>query len=77
MNGGFVTLLSEGEAVINAKTKDGGAEASVRLKVVGSTGVSGIHADGNTHSVRKITDGNRVVIVKDSEAYNIDGAKIQ
>lgn len=77
VNGGFVTLLGEGEAVINAKTKDGGAEASIRLNVVGSTGVSGIHADGNTHSVRKITDGNRVIIVKDSEVYNIDGVKVQ
>ena len=77
VNGGFVTLLSEGEAVINAKTKDGGAEASIRLNVVGSTGASGIHADGNTHSVRKIADGNKVVIVKDSEVYNIDGAKVQ
>lgn len=77
VNGGFVTLLSEGEAVINAKTKDGGAEASIRLKVVGSTGVSGIHADVNTQTVRKIADGNKVVIVKDSEVYNIDGAKVQ
>ena len=77
VNGGFVTLLSEGEAVINAKTKDGGAEASIRLNVVGSTGVSGIRADGNTHSVRKIADGNKVIIVKDSEVYNIDGAKVQ
>ena len=63
--------------MINAKTKDGGAEASIRLKVVGSTGVSGIHADGNTQTVRKIADGNKVVIVKDSEVYNIDGAKVQ
>ena len=77
VNGGFVTLLSEGEAVINAKTKDGGAEASVRLNVVGSTGVSGIYADANTQTVRKIADGNKVVIVKDSEVYNIDGAKVQ
>ena len=73
VNGGFVTLLSEGEAVINAKTKDGGAEASIRLKVVGSTGVSDIHADGKNQIVRKIADGNKVIIVKDSEVYNIDG----
>ena len=76
VNGGFVTLLSEGEAVINAKTKDGGAEASVRLKVVGSTGVSGIHADGKNQTVRKIADGNKVIIVKDSAVYNIGGAKV-
>lgn len=73
VNGGFVTLLSEGEAVINAKTKDGGAEASIRLKVVGSTGVSDIHADGKNQIVRKIADGNKVIIVKDSDVYNIDG----
>ena len=73
VNGGFVTLLSEGEAVINAKTKDGGAEASIRLKVVGSTGVSDIHADGKNQTVRKIADGNKVIIVKDSDVYNIDG----
>ena len=73
VNGGFVTLLSEGEAVINAKTKDDGAEASIRLKVVGSTGVSDIHADGKNQIVRKITDGNKVIIVKDSNVYNIDG----
>ena len=76
VNGGFVTLLSEGEAVINAKTKDGGAEASIRLKVVGSTGVSDIHADGKNQIVRKIADGNKVIIVKDSDVYNIDGAKV-
>ena len=73
VNGGFVTLLSEGEAVINAKTKDGGAEASIRLKVVGSTGVSDIHADCKNQIVRKIADGNKVIIVKDSDVYNIDG----
>ena len=73
VNGGFVTLLSEGEAVINAKTKDGGAKASIRLKVVGSTGVSDIHADGKNQIVRKIADGNKVIIVKDSDVYNIDG----
>ncbi len=76
VNGGFVTLLSEGEAVINAKNKDGGAEASIRLKVVGSTGVSDIHADGKNKIVRKIADGNKVIIVKDSAVYNIDGAKV-
>ena len=77
VNGGFVTLLSVGEAVINAKTKDGGAEASVRLTVVESTGVSGVHADGIQQPVRKIADGNNVVIVKGSDVYSVGGAKVE
>lgn len=77
VNGGFVTLLSVGEAVINAKTKDGGAEASVRLTVVESTGISGVHADGIQQPVRKIADGNNVVIVKGSDVYSVGGAKVE
>lgn len=77
VNGGFVTLLSVGEAVINAKTKDGGAEASVRLTVVESTGISGVLADGIQQPVRKIADGNNVVIVKGSDVYSVGGAKVE
>lgn len=77
VNGGFVTLHSVGDAVINAKTKDGGAEASVRLTVVESTGISGVHADGKEQAVRKIADGNKVVIVKGSEVYSVGGSKVE
>ena len=77
VNGGFVTLHSVGEAVINAKTKDGGAEASVRLTVVESTGISGVHADGIQQPVRKIADGNKVVILKGSDVYSVGGAKVE
>ena len=39
VNGGFVTLKSEGSAVITARTKDGGAEATLQLTVADDTGI--------------------------------------
>lgn len=53
VNGGFVTLLSPGEATLTARTADGGAEASVRLTVTpDATGI-------NTPSAPSASSANR------------------
>ncbi len=65
VNGGFVTLLAAGETIITARTKDGGAQASVSLAVTDyTTGINAAaNANGKLQGVRKTANGNSIVIV--------------
>ena len=75
VNGGFVTLLATGHTTITAKTKDGGAEASVSLTVTTASGIGHITAEAKKQATRKVLNGHNIVIVTDNAAYGVDGAK--
>lgn len=75
VNGGFVTLLSVGETTITARSKDGGAEASIRLVVAEPSAINSTKRDaGNGKAVYKTVDRNNIVIRKDNRIYSCDGA---
>ena len=75
LNGGFVTLLATGHTTITAKTKDGGAEASVSLTVTTASGIGHTTAEAKKQATRKMLNGHNIVIVTDNAAYGVDGAK--
>lgn len=77
VNGGYVTLVAEGKAVITATSHDGIAQASVTLIVTdNSGGVSDIKADRG-HGTYKIIENGRIIIVTpDNARYGIDGLRI-
>lgn len=75
VNGGFVTLLSVGETTITARSKDGGAEASVRLVVAEPSAINSTEHDANNRKyVYKTVDHNNIVIRKGNRIYSYDGA---
>lgn len=75
VNGGFVTLLSEGETTINARTADGGAQTSVRLIVSAASGISNAATAKGASGTYKMLDGKSVIIVKGSKSYTADGTR--
>ena len=75
VNGGFVTLLSEGETTINARTADGGAQTSVRLIVSAASGISNAATAKGASGTYKMLDGKSVIIVKGSKSYTTDGTR--
>lgn len=75
VNGGFVTLLSVGETTITARSKDGGAEASIRLVVAEPSAINSAKRDANnSKAVYKTVDRNNIVIKKGNSIYGCDGA---
>lgn len=75
VNGGFVTLLSVGETTITARSKDGGAEASIRLVVAEPSAINSAKRDvNNSKAVYKTVDRNNIVIKKGNNIYGCDGA---
>ena len=75
VNGGFVTLLSVGETTITARSKDGGAEASIRLVVAEPSAINSAKRDANnSKAVYKTVDRNNIVIKKGNNIYGCDGA---
>ena len=74
VNGGLVMLNGVGEATITATSHDGGAKASILIKVTASTGISTTVAPATASpAARKVIDGNRVVIIKGDHRYSLDG----
>lgn len=74
VNGGLVMLNGVGEATITATSHDGGAKASILIKVTASTGISTIVAPATASpAARKVIEGNRVVIIKGDHRYGLDG----
>ena len=75
VNGGFVTLKSEGSAVITARTKDGGAEATLQLTVADDTGILSPTAGTRKPSVRKVADRQGIVITTPTHRYGVNGVE--
>lgn len=75
VNGGFVTLKSEGSAVITARTKDGGAEATLQLTVADDTGILSPTAGARTPAVRKVADRQGFVITTPTHRYGVNGVE--
>lgn len=75
VNGGFVTLLGEGETTIHARTADGGAQTSVRLTVSAASGISNAAKAKGASGTYKMLDGKSVIIVKGSKLYTTDGTR--
>ena len=75
VNGGFVTLLGEGETTIHARTADGGARTSVRLIVSAASGISNAATTKGASGTYKMLDGKSVIIVKGSKSYTTDGTR--
>lgn len=75
VNGGFVTLLGEGETTIHARTADGGAQTSVRLTVSAASGISNAAKAKGASGTYKMLDGKSVIIVKGSKSYTTDGTR--
>ena len=75
VNGGFVTLLSVGETTITARSKDGGAEANVRLVVAEPSAINSAKRDAeNGKAVYKTVDHNNIVIRNGNRIYGCDGS---
>lgn len=75
VNGGFVTLKSEGSAVITARTKDGGAEATLQLTVADDTGILSPTAEARKPAVRKVADRQGIVITTPTHRYGVNGVE--
>lgn len=75
VNGGFVTLKSEGSAVITARTKDGGAEATLQLTVTDDTGILSPTAGARKPAVRKVADRQGIVITTPTHRYGVNGVE--
>lgn len=75
VNGGFVTLKSEGSAVITARTKDGGAEATLQLTVADDTGILSPTAEARKPAVRKVADRQDIVITTPTHRYGVNGVE--
>ena len=75
VTGGYVTLLSVGEATITATTYDSGVETTMHLVVTEPTAINGATNDAKVHSPRKVLDGNKVVIVTEQGCYGTGGWK--
>lgn len=75
VNGGFVTLKSEGSAVITARTKDGGAEVTLQLTVADDTGILSPTAGARTPAVRKVADRQGIVITTPTHRYGVNGVE--
>ena len=74
VNGGLVMLNGVGEATITATSHDGGAKASILIKVTASTGISTTVAPATASpAARKVIEGNCVVIIKGDHRYSLDG----
>lgn len=74
VNGGLIMLNGVGEAYITAASRDGGAMATVQVKVTASTGISTtVNTTAQPATARKVVEGNRVVIVKGDRRYGLDG----
>ena len=77
VNGGFVTLLATGHTTITARTRDGGAEATVSLTVTEPTGISSpTEISKSSATTRKVLEGGTVTIIKNGDKYGVDGLKI-
>ncbi len=77
VNGGFVTLHTEGVATIKATTKDGGAEATVKITVTNELGGVTTVTEDKKHGTYKIIQDNRIIIVMpDDTKYDINGIKL-
>lgn len=76
VNGGYVTLLSAGDATITARTHDGGAEASILLHVTSDTGIHSATTTKPQQGVRKVVEGSHVVIEAPQGRYGLGGAKM-
>lgn len=75
VNGGFVTLKSEGSAVITARTKDGGAEATLQLTVTDDTGILSPTAGARKPAVRKVANRQGIVITTPTHRYGVNGVE--
>lgn len=74
VNSGLVMLNGVGEATITATSHDGGAKASILIKVTASTGISTTVVPATASpAARKVIEGNRVVIIKGDHRYSLDG----
>lgn len=76
VNGGFVTLLSQGETTITAHTKDGAATATLRLIVTGGTGIASATATNKQPTARKQLSGHNIIIQKGTRRYSTAGAAL-
>lgn len=76
VNGGYVTLVSEGKTVITATSHDGAAQASVSLTVTdNSGGVNDIKADRGHGTYKVIENGRIIIVTPDDTRYGIDGVR--
>ena len=76
MNGGFITLLSQGEITITAHTKDGAATATLHLIVTGGTGIASATATSKQSAARKQFSGHSIIIQKGKRRYSTAGTAL-
>ena len=76
VNGGFITLLSQGETTITAHTKDGAATATLRLIVTGGTGIASATAASKQPNARKQFSGHSIIIQKGTQRYSTAGTAL-
>lgn len=78
VNGGFVTLLSEGQTTITATAKSGGATASVNLSVTSAAGIGVVPtATKPSSDTYKIADGNGISIKAANATWGIEGKRLK
>lgn len=76
VNGGFVSLLAEGDVTLTARAKDGGSQASMLLHVTSTTQVRNApikHGISSSTSVRKVLRGKGISIVTPTHIYDVNG----
>ena len=76
VNGGFVSLLAEGDVTLTARAKDGGSQASMLLHVTSTTQVRNApikHGISSSTSVRKVLRGKGISIVTPTHIYGVNG----
>lgn len=76
INGGLVSLLAEGDAMLTARAHDGGSQASVQLHVSSTTQVRNATIARGAYqktSVRKVLSENGISIITPTHVYGVNG----
>ena len=76
VNGGFVTLLSEGQTTITATAKIGGATAGIVLDVTSATGIgSAIKTVESDCATYKLANNKGIRIITNGGTFDVDGKR--
>lgn len=76
VNGGFVSLHAIGSTTITATSRDGGAEASIKLIVTDTSSVDSVATNKEKRKVAKFQRNGNVYIATDKRLFNVNGEKM-
>lgn len=77
VNGGYVSLLGEGQTTITARAHDGGCEAKMKLTVTNTSSINSLTKSDKKQEVRKVMDGSKMKIVTPYYIYNAVGSNVK